>query len=450
MKDIKLSEEYAATSPLEEVAVLRADLLSNNSANYKKKTLDAFVKAHNEDAAVMNVLNMIFDSEKFLLTSKIFDMPASMREDEGVTTASNEEVIKVLARLKDPNLSASTKKSELRALHSNLSKGAAKVLECVLDKDLKCGVSSSAYKEFIKPDATLGVSLANKYFEKQKKVNFEKDMWYMSRKLDGCRLNIVKEGDTVQALSRTGKPFTSLDVLVKAFEKIPGDFVLDGEVITKSGLDHDDFKSIVSQVKRKNYTIEDPVMMIFDIYSLDVAYGRATSAKFSDRYKELQDFFTANKSVLDGIAVLVEQKKVESEDMLMIEFAKAEKAGWEGLMIRKDVPWEGRRTDNLLKLKDFEDGEFTIVGYTLGDFRYKNTVLHNVLASVDVDYKGYKCSVGSGWSLDERKKYAEDPESLVGKTLKVKYFEETTNDKGEKSMRFPTKVFLYGKDGRFD
>lgn len=185
MKDIKLFEGYAATNPLEEVAVLRADLLSNNSANYKKKALDAFVKAHNEDAAVMNVLNMIFDSEKFLLTSKIFDMPASMREDEGVTTASNEEIAKALAGLKDPNLSTSTKKSELRALHSNLSKGAAEVLECILDKDLKCGVSSSAYKEFIKSDATLGVSLANKYFEKQKKVNFEKDTWYMSRKLDG-------------------------------------------------------------------------------------------------------------------------------------------------------------------------------------------------------------------------------------------------------------------------
>ena len=60
MKDIKLFEEYAATNPLEEVAALRTDLLSSNSANYKKKTLDAFVKAHNEDATVMNILNMIF------------------------------------------------------------------------------------------------------------------------------------------------------------------------------------------------------------------------------------------------------------------------------------------------------------------------------------------------------------------------------------------------------
>ena len=136
--------------------------------------------------------------------------------------------------------------------------------------------------------------------------------------------------------------------------------------------------------------------------------------------------------------------------MLMEEFNKAEDAGWEGLMIRKDVSWEGKRTDNLLKIKSFEDGEFTITGYTLGDFRYKNTVLHNVLASVEVYYKGYTCSVGSGWSLDERKNYASEPEQLIGRVLKVKYFEETTNDKGEKSMRFPIKVFLYDKTGRFD
>lgn len=435
---------------LDIVASLRQDLLEDNSANNKKAKLSEFVSMYKDNKAVMTVLDMIFNSEKFSLTSKIFEHPASFRTDNKESSVSDIEVSAALATLQIQSISASQKKDLLKTYHESLSKGAAEVLECILDKDLKCGVSSATYKACVKTNKTLGVSLANSYFNKKKKVNFEKDDWYMSRKLDGCRLNIIKQGDKVLTLSRTGKEFTTLEVLKHIFQQIPGDFVLDGEVITKSGLDHDDFKSIVSQVKRKDYTIPDPVMMVFDMYSLEVAYGEETSAIFSERYKTLQEFFNRNKEVLGDNVIIVDQKKVVDEDMLMEEFNKAEDAGWEGLMIRKDVSWEGKRTDNLLKIKSFEDGEFTITGYTLGDFRYKNTVLHNVLASVEVYYKGYTCSVGSGWSLDERKNYASEPEQLIGRVLKVKYFEETTNDKGEKSMRFPIKVFLYDKTGRFD
>lgn len=433
---------------LDVIANLRRELLKDNSSTYKKNILKSFISAYINNALVMNVLYMIFNSEKYLITSKIFEGIEPLQSEE--SKSSDDQVSDVLAKLKDPNISASQKKDELKAIYSRSSVGGAEILECILDKDFKCGLSKAAYKDFISTKATLGVALANKYADKKKKVNFEKDTWYASRKLDGCRLNIVKEGDTVRALSRTGKPYTSLDVLTKLFERIPGDFVLDGEVITKSGVDRDDFKSIVSQIKRKDYTIPDPIFMIFDMYSPDVAYGKVDSDIFSVRYHAMYDFVAANQEILRDHVLLVEQKKVMDEAMLNEFSSQAAANGWEGLMIRKDTIWEGKRTDNLLKIKEFHDGEFTITGYTLGDFRYKNEVLHNVLASVDVDYKGYKCSVGSGWSLDERLEYAKNPEALVGKTLKVKYFEETTNAAGEKSMRFPTKVFLYGEEGRFD
>lgn len=438
------------TNQLDIVADLRDSLLADNSANYKKNVLDDFVKKYKNDTDVMNVLDMIFNQDKYLLTSKIFkDCDKEDTRLFEVEPSDRTAVNKVLCELKSSGVSSQVKKRMLIDLYITLDHRAAEVLECILDKDLKCGVSTSAYKTFINTKETLGVSLANKYFEKKKKVDFEKDSWYMSRKLDGCRLNIVKEGDSVKALSRTGKEYTTLDVLTKVFANIPGDFVLDGEVITKSGMEHDDFKSIVSQIKRKGYTVPDPVMMVFDFYSIDNAYGRTQSAVFSERYDGLQLFFNRYRDLFGDSVVLVEQTKVENEEHLMAEFNKAGESGWEGLMIRKDVAWEGKRTDNLLKLKAFDDGEFKIIGYTLGDFRYKNTVLHDVLASVDIDYKGYNCSVGSGWSLDERKKYAEDPEALIGRILKVKYFEETTNDKGELSLRFPIKVFLYDTE-RFD
>ena len=58
---------------LDIVASLRQDLLEDNSANNKKAKLSEFVSMYKDNKAVMTVLDMIFNSEKFSLTSKIFE-----------------------------------------------------------------------------------------------------------------------------------------------------------------------------------------------------------------------------------------------------------------------------------------------------------------------------------------------------------------------------------------
>ena len=61
---------------------------------------------------------------------------------------------------------------------------------------------------------------------------------------------------------------------------------------------------------------------------------------------------------------------------------------------------------------------------------------------------GNKVGVGSGFSKQERIHYAEHPEDIVGHIITVKYFEETTNQKGGASMRFPTVKCVYENSGR--
>jgi DNA ligase-1 len=53
-------------------------------------------------------------------------------------------------------------------------------------------------------------------------------------------------------------------------------------------------------------------------------------------------------------------------------------------------------------------------------------------------------SVGSGFTLDERYEFYKDPKKSIGKVILVSYFEETSNDKGTISLRFPTFKYLYG------
>ena len=63
-----------------------------------------------------------------------------------------------------------------------------------------------------------------------------------------------------------------------------------------------------------------------------------------------------------------------------------------------------------------------------------------------VDYKGNELRVGTGISKELREKVWADKESYIGITITVRYFEETTNQAGGTSLRFPVFVdFRYDK-----
>jgi hypothetical protein len=48
-----------------------------------------------------------------------------------------------------------------------------------------------------------------------------------------------------------------------------------------------------------------------------------------------------------------------------------------------------------------------------------------VLTSVTVVHRGNRVGVGSGFTAEERIRFAKDPSLIIGKTITVKYFEES-------------------------
>ena len=51
--------------------------------------------------------------------------------------------------------------------------------------------------------------------------------------------------------------------------------------------------------------------------------------------------------------------------------------------------------------------------------------------------------VGSGFSLEQRQAFKNDPSLIVGKVVTVSYFEETKSD-GAVSLRFPILKTIHG------
>jgi len=122
---------------------------------------------------------------------------------------------------------------------------------------------------------------------------------------------------------------------------------------------------------------------------------------------------------------------------------------WEGFMIRKNVGYEGKRSNNLLKVKTFHDAEYEVTGCDFREHRVirdGKEVKMDMLAQVFIEHKGFKVAVGSGFSQQERIRYQKSPKDIIGKLITVAYFEETQNQDGDWSLRFPTVKVIHGAE----
>jgi len=142
--------------------------------------------------------------------------------------------------------------------------------------------------------------------------------------------------------------------------------------------------------------------------------------------------FKKNKRIL-----IVEQITYSHEEFSNMQ-EKVKEKGYEGLMIKKNIPYKSGRSRNLVKVKEFHDKEFIVKEILVNSMRFINeksgleeTI--ECLAAVIIDNNGVDVKVGSGFSLSERKEFFKCPENIVGKEITVKYFEETADG----SLRFP-------------
>ena len=312
----------------------------------------------------------------------------------------------------------------------------------IIDRNLEIRASDSVINKVI-PDLipTFDVALATKY--EPKFCNFENEVWLASRKLDGVRCIIRKEGDVVTAYSRQGNEFTTLQKVLDDVADMDGNFVLDGEICLMDENGNEDFQGIMKQIKRKNHTIENPKYIIFDCLTLEEFDTKESDTKLSNRLIRLSLHQYDTLSILDQI-------KIDNEQQLSEMIADADFNGYEGVMLRKDVGYEGKRSKNLLKCKKFFDAEYEVLDIEFDSHRVireGKEVVIPMLANVWIEHKGYRVAVGSGWNQEQRIRYQASPEQLIGKTITVQYFEETKNQEGGISLRFPTVKHVY-ENGR--
>ena len=323
-------------------------------------------------------------------------------------------------------------------------------LYLVLERNLKIRVSTKLINKAI-PNLipTFNVALANKYDSKtKKKIDFKKDVWYVSRKLDGVRcLIVVDDKGKAKSFSRAGKQFHTLSLVEQEIEKLGvKNIVYDGEMCIVNENGDEDFQKIMKEIGRKNHVIQNGLFQIFDFIPYSIfSKGYSSSGSFSQRIIALQNLLLKKKVYK---IKFLKQTPIFSFDELNNLTQKASQKGWEGLMIRKNDIYKGKRSNDILKVKTFFDAEYVVNDIQIGPFRYikeGKEVEEEMLSSVSIMHKNNKVSVGSGFSIDERKYFFKNPEMILGKEITVQYFEETQNQSGEYSLRFPVVKAVHGK-----
>lgn len=313
----------------------------------------------------------------------------------------------------------------------------------IIDKDLKTRTAEKVINKAV-PGLIPEFEVALSESFEEKIVDFSKDTWYASRKLDGVRcLVVADEKGKVTCFSRQGKIFETLGRVEESVEGLGiRGMVIDCEVCLLDG-DADDFQGIMKLIRKKDFTIPNPVCKVFDLLTLEEFSSKKSVRILSERLAGIPRVIPVDHPVLH----ILPQAVVKSAGQYLSLMEEAAEKGWEGLILRKDAPYKGKRSKDLLKCKNFFDAEYVVKDVEMGPFRYVcegHEVEEEMLSCVTIEHKGHEVRVGSGWNIEQRKAFHKNPSGILGKTITVQFFEETRNQDGGISLRFPTVKVVHG------
>lgn len=238
------------------------------------------------------------------------------------------------------------------------------------------------------------VSLANAYHG-----DVDLSRYWVSEKLDGVRAR----WDGAALYSRAGNRFNAPAWFVEGFPRQ----ALDGELWMGRGT----FEILSGAVRRRTPDAaawQRIRYMVFDLPGM--------AAPFDARLQRMREMFAEPPS---QYIALVDQFRVADEAELMGRLDNVVADGGEGLMLRdgRSIHRAGR-SDDLLKLKTYQDAEAVVVAHMPGKGKYRGMLGSLLVEMAD----GRRFRLGTGFTDVQRR----NPPA-VGATVTFKYTGTTVN-----------------------
>lgn len=319
----------------------------------------------------------------------------------------------------------------------------AQVIERVIQKDLRCGVSDATVNK-VWPNLipVYSVMLASGYDEKLvSQIQFPA---MAQLKMDGMRFNAIVKDGAVEFRSRNGK-------LLDLKGKLDSDFismsnganvVFDGELtVRKDGrlLPRQEGNGILSKAQKGTISDSEADMVcatVWDMYDYESAVRGFDNAQYYKRFNRLLSI------VLPEKVDFVESFLVENIEQAQALFEAYLAAGQEGIILKDiNAPWENKRVRHMIKFKGEFECDLRIVGWEEGTGKNVGRLGALVLESEDGILK---VNVGTGFTDEHRDTITPD---VVGKVVAIKYNGKIRDQKtGIDSLFLP--VFVEIRDDK--
>jgi hypothetical protein len=410
-------------------------LAANSSRNFKIEQLSN----HSDNETLREVVRMALDPFTQFYQRKIPKYSRGAVEN----TVSLEEGIDALFDLSHRLVTGNAAIEHLKNILTNLTEDDAKVIERIIQKDLKCGVQVSTAN-------SVWSGLVHEYpvmlcspFE-QKLVDKIKFPAAVQLKMDGMRFNAIVKDGKCEFRSRNGKEIQLLGNLEQEFVTLANgiDCVFDGELLvndkgvvldrqTGNGILNKANKGTISDLEahKVHATIWDiiPYVYFTDGYCPTPYQTRFSSLKAMNLPKKIH--------LVDNIIVTNYEVAKDVFEIYLSE-------GQEGIIL-KDLNgvWENKRAKHQIKFKGELECDLKIVAVEEGSGKYAGILGAILCESAD---GVIKVSVGSGFTDQQRKDLWK--QNLVDGIAAIKYNMRTKNKLGDESLFLP--IFMEIRDDK--
>lgn len=404
--------------------------LTNTSSTNDKITI---LRSNKDNELLKKVIEYTYNpNKKYGISEKVLDSITKV-ERRGSCDKNIFELLDVLASNNINDLL----RIEISKFATN-NKDMWPLYRMIILKDLRCNISSKTIAKVWK-----GLIPEHKVMLASKFEGEIKGKVAVTTKMDGIRISAIVENGKVKWLTRQGKEVLGLNELTEQILNITnGNLFIDGEILALNpgGLNSDDlFRKTTKIVNSKETNKVGLRFVTFDVCDLEDYYSSENNVTYTERRLCLEELICSNKQSLIDIVKLHTVTDDVNEIRILLDEVISE--GSEGLMLNYiDKPYDFKRSRGILKCKKFHTVDLRVLDVVEGTGKHKGK-----LGSVVVDYKGYRLNVGSGFADDEREYIWNNPGDIIGKIIEVSYFEESKNEQGGLSLRFP--IF---KSIRFD
>lgn len=418
-------------------------LAANNSRNFKIDQLNA----NRNNEVLRNVVRLALDPFTQFYIRKI---PKYKLNDLSMEPIPLRFALDSLFDLSNRLVTGNAAIAHLTGMLEALSPDDAKVIERIIQKDLKCGVSISTAN-----DVWLGlikeypVMLCSGFEQKLvDKINFPA---YAQMKMDGMRFNAIVRDGKVEFRSRNGKEINLLGNLEAEFAAMAGDVdcVFDGELLVMFEDDHQfadrqTGNGILNKANKGTISEAEAKLVhasVWDVIPFAYFADGHCPVPYAKRFSTLQDLIIKSDQKNKRIW-LVSSQIVETLEDAQELFQSYLADGYEGIILKDGSGvWEDKRAKHQIKFKGELECDLKIVAVVEGEGKAAGMLGAIICESADGIVQ---VNVGSGFKDSQRKQYWS--ENIVDKIVAIKYNMRSKNKTGDESLFLP--VFVEIRDDK--